>query len=273
MILQDRRVKVSVIAHELGISADTGSSIIHSVLMMSKVRSRWVPRMLSPKQKACRQQFSEDNLDIHRVNPENSSQEVLQEMKRGSISMIQRPHKSSCKGSTRGPRLWRNVVCNNQPERSWRQFIGLRGCSIFAIHATQDYHYWRYLCFHNSSFTREYQTETPWKVVGCFMTMHPQRSHAHRMGSFSNHPSLHLRHNSFPNPSVALPTSQLILQPFRCFTYVTALSPTLLSLLLRHLLFSYVTWLAAHAVYVTENSLKPGVCFVETDVSYYFLLK
>ena len=31
-------------------------------------------------------------------------------------------------------------------------------------------------------------------------------------------PSLHLRHNSFSNPSIALPTSQLILQPFSCFT-------------------------------------------------------
>ena len=28
-------------------------------------------------------------------------------------------------------------------------------------------------------------------------------------------PSFHLRHSSFSNPSVALPTSQLILQPFR----------------------------------------------------------
>ena len=40
--------------------------------------------------------------------------------------------------------------------------------------------------------------------------------------------SLHLRHNSFSKPSVALPTSQLILQPFSCFTYVTTHSPTLL---------------------------------------------
>ena len=45
-------------------------------------------------------------------------------------------------------------------------------------------------------------------------------------------PSLHLRHNSFSNPFVAVPTSQLILQPFRCFTYVTVHSSTLLSLLL-----------------------------------------
>ena len=50
--------------------------------------------------------------------------------------------------------------------------------------------------------------------------------------------SLHLRHNSFSNPSVALPTSRLILQPFRCFTYVTANYPTLRSLYLHHGSFS-----------------------------------
>ena len=52
-----------------------------------------------------------------------------------------------------------------------------------------------------------------------------------RHSSFSN-PSVALRHSSFSNPSVALPSSQFIVQPFRCFTYVTAHSPTLLSLLL-----------------------------------------
>ena len=58
-------------------------------------------------------------------------------------------------------------------------------------------------------------------------------------------PSLRLRHSSFSNSSVALPMSQLILQPF-CFTYVTAHSPTFLLLLLRHRLFTYVTWIAAY---------------------------
>ena len=33
-------------------------------------------------------------------------------------------------------------------------------------------------------------------------------------------------HSSFSNPSAALPTPQLILQPFRCFTYVIGTSPT-----------------------------------------------
>ena len=47
-------------------------------------------------------------------------------------------------------------------------------------------------------------------------------------------PSFYLRHSSFSNPSVASPTSQLIFKPFRRFTYVTAQSPTLPLLHLRH---------------------------------------
>ena len=50
-------------------------------------------------------------------------------------------------------------------------------------------------------------------------------SSVYRSAHSPTFPSLHLRHNSFFNPSVALPTSELILQPFRRFTYVTAHSP------------------------------------------------
>ena len=62
-------------------------------------------------------------------------------------------------------------------------------------------------------------------------------------------PSLRLCHSSFSNPSIDLLASQLILQPFHCFTYITAHSPTLLLLLLCYRLFTYVTWWAAHALY------------------------
>ena len=66
--------------------------------------------------------------------------------------------------------------------------------------------------------------------------------------SFSN-PCHFTYVTSFSNPSVALPTSQFILQPFRCFTYVTIHSPTFLSLLLRYRLFTFVTLRAAHEFY------------------------
>ena len=56
MILQDRRVKVSVIAHKLGIFA--GSFQKHP-FSLGDVKGHFP--MLTPEQKACRQQFSEEN--------------------------------------------------------------------------------------------------------------------------------------------------------------------------------------------------------------------
>ena len=50
--------------------------------------------------------------------------------------------------------------------------------------------------------------------------------------------SLENEQSSFSNLSVTSPTSQLILQPFCRFIYVTAHSPTLLLLQLRHSSFS-----------------------------------
>ena len=45
--------------------------------------------------------------------------------------------------------------------------------------------------------------------------------------------------------------SQLILQLFRCFIYVTAHFPTLLLPLLRHRIFTYVIWRATHVLILT----------------------
>ena len=67
---------------------------------------------------------------------------------------------------------------------------------------------------------------------------------------------------SFSIPSVALPASQLSLQPFRFFTYVTAHSPTLLLLLLRHRLFTYATWRAAH-----DRNSKGSTSRLQVDLS------
>ena len=63
-ILEDRRTKVSVLAHELGISEGTVIHIIHEKLHMSKVSSRWVPRMLTPAQKKNRSDICKENLEF-----------------------------------------------------------------------------------------------------------------------------------------------------------------------------------------------------------------
>ena len=88
--------------------------------------------------------------------------------------------------------------------------------------------------------------------------------------------ALHLRHSSFSNPSLALPTSQLILQSFCCSTYVTAHSPTFLSLLLRHRIFTYVTWRVAHASDVAVDVLmqKDSISNISSGkVSLFFIQK
>ena len=63
---------------------------------------------------------------------------------------------------------------------------------------------------------------------------------------------------SFPNPFVASHTLQLILQPFRRFTYVTAHSTTLPLLRLRHRHFIYIASLFLQLfrlfTYVTTHS-------------------
>ena len=97
-------------------------------------------------------------------------------------------------------------------------------------------------------------------------------------------PSLYLRHSSFSNPSVASPTvtvhspthpllhltSQLILQPFRCFTYchssfsnpsvasptVTAHSPTLPLLHLRHDSFSNPSFASPKSQFILQSFIR-----------------
>ena len=79
-----------------------------------------------------------------------------------------------------------------------------------------------------------------------YVTVHSTTSQALHLIQLANRPwyssptfpSLHLRHNSFSKPSVALPTSQLILQHLRHFNYVTTHYPTLPPLYLRHSSFS-----------------------------------
>ena len=81
-------------------------------------------------------------------------------------------------------------------------------------------------------------------------------SHTYFTAHSPTFPSLYVHHSTFSNPSVALPTSQLILQPFHCFTYraelilqafccftyITAHSPTLLLLHLHHSSFSNLSF-------------------------------
>ena len=65
----------------------------------------------------------------------------------------------------------------------------------------------------------------------------------------------YILHSSFSNLSAALPTSQLILQPFRCFTYVIRTSPTSYARHLRHMRFTYVigTSYTSYALHLSHS--------------------
>ena len=184
MILQDRHIKVSVVAHELGSSAGTVSSIIHSVLMMSKVSSRWVPRMLTPKKKACCQQFSEENLDMPRANPENFFSRIITEDETWGPSSRSRDQTRVHAMETQAVPYSQEILCATISRKD-------HGNSFFG---TQ-----KVFCFWNSCHTRQTLLETPmlpeWWLYAriskrntlescrlvscCFVTMHPHTSHAH----------------------------------------------------------------------------------------------
>ena len=50
-------------------------------------------------------------------------------------------------------------------------------------------------------------------------------------------------------------------KPFRRFTYITAHSPTLISLLLGHRIFTYVAWRTAHATFSLRSHKDPFAFF------------
>ena len=71
--------------------------------------------------------------------------------------------------------------------------------------------------------------------------------------------------SSFSNLSITSPTSQLILQPFRRFTYATAHSPSLPLLHLRHSLFSNPSFTsptlpALHLIHLASRPCTEPVC-------------
>ena len=85
--------------------------------------------------------------------------------------------------------------------------------------------------------------------------------------------------SSFSNLSVTSPTSQLILQPFRRFTYVTTHSstipllhlpyvtvhsPTLLSLLLRHKFFTILIHLTSCPCYKVRENVTTTLSWIDT---------
>ncbi|XP_017794503.1 PREDICTED: uncharacterized protein LOC108576094 [Habropoda laboriosa] len=68
IVLQDRRLKVSEIARDVGISDERVHHILTKELGMKKLSARWVPRLLTESLKHIRMQDSQDCLDRFKKN-------------------------------------------------------------------------------------------------------------------------------------------------------------------------------------------------------------
>jgi [histone H3]-lysine36 N-dimethyltransferase SETMAR len=71
IVTEDRRISIEKISHILGISYGSVHSILHEDLHLSKLSSRWVPKMLRFHEKQKRIDCASANLKIYKDNPEN----------------------------------------------------------------------------------------------------------------------------------------------------------------------------------------------------------
>ena len=77
IILSDRRTTERSIAFELQISQERVHHIIHEELGMSKVSTRWVPRLLTPDHKRARLVTPRDSLVLFEQDPDNFLRQFL----------------------------------------------------------------------------------------------------------------------------------------------------------------------------------------------------
>ncbi|UYV62056.1 hypothetical protein LAZ67_1007664 [Cordylochernes scorpioides] len=70
LVMLDRIMTVRKIEETLGIPKTTVDRILREHLGLRKLSARWVPKLLTPDQKAVRRKLSSDNLALFEVNPE-----------------------------------------------------------------------------------------------------------------------------------------------------------------------------------------------------------
>ena len=140
----------------------------------------------------------------------------------------------------------------------------------------QPFHYFTYVTVHSGTLIelllRQSSSLNSLGELCSFST--PFRHFTYVTTHSQTLPSLYLRHSSFPNPSVASPTSQFILQPLFRFSYVKALhlihlassthSPIFPSLHLRHNSFPNpsVTLPTSQALHLIHLASRP--CSAQT---------
>ncbi|KAJ4428957.1 hypothetical protein ANN_25953 [Periplaneta americana] len=84
LVMADRRLTVREIAEEIGVSKDSAHAILRDDLNMNRVAAKFVPKLLSPKQKDLRRDVAQDLLDTANTDPGNKKTVVAMEASRVS---------------------------------------------------------------------------------------------------------------------------------------------------------------------------------------------
>ena len=69
--MHDRQVSIGRLAYELAIPTTTVYEIMGNCLGMKKVSTRWIPKLLTPIQRANRVDCCQELLQESEVNPDN----------------------------------------------------------------------------------------------------------------------------------------------------------------------------------------------------------
>ena len=70
LIIEDRRLKIRVIAKTVNISYERAQNIVINEMMFSKIFARWVPSLLSVEQKRNQLTISRDCLELFEDDPQ-----------------------------------------------------------------------------------------------------------------------------------------------------------------------------------------------------------
>lgn len=142
-VMHDRRVKVATIAREFEVSEPTVLSILHERLGMSKVCSRWVPRMLTPLHKQWRVEMCEENLRLFESDPDNYIAQIVT----GDETWVhfwdpetkQESMQWKHKGSPTPKKVSDATICR---QTHGHRFLGFTGHFAYRVHGKQENNYW-----------------------------------------------------------------------------------------------------------------------------------
>ena len=117
LVLINRRIKVTELASECGISNGSVYTIIHEHLGMSEVSARWVPRNLNIQDRQQRVESNQELLEVYNANPEDFHTRLVTGDETWLHHWDPDTRKESMLWKRPGSPHLRNFVPNHQPTR------------------------------------------------------------------------------------------------------------------------------------------------------------